>query len=162
MFMVLNRTCRSVVGPIKCIFFYNLSYHKVTSILDYTCLHVLHAHLLNNPESGIATEADKSALGTINRPLRAVGAKVTYMLLAPIVAQERPNRPGDDGESESGSTVPDVGRVSVAERSARGQEPSGVSVLPRGLGRWAAPSTTRSRPHNDHSAASRHSSFCVH
>src|SRR6266487_1877706 len=96
------------------------------------------------------------------RPFKTVGAKVTYMLLAPIVAQERPNRPGDDGESESGSTVPDVGRVSVAERSARGQEPSGVSVLPRGLGRWAAPSTTRSRPHNDHSAASRHSSFCVH
>ncbi len=42
MFIVLNRTCRSEVCPINCIFFYNLSYHKVTSILDYTYLHVLH------------------------------------------------------------------------------------------------------------------------
>ena len=31
------------------------------------------AHLLNNPDSGISTEADKSAMGTINRPLRVSG-----------------------------------------------------------------------------------------
>jgi len=41
------------------------------------------AHLLNNPESRISTEADKSALGTINRPLRVSGWIGSSALLAP-------------------------------------------------------------------------------